>query len=168
MVNIFLELAKNEWNLFLLFFLSIIALIIFSEIVFKKFWSNHTSRKIIHITVGLAVSFTPYLFTYNHQPVLLALIFLLINFYSHRNNFLKSFHSIGRESYGTIFFPISYLLLALIFWDYANHLTTAFLILAIADPFASIIGRNQKSEIPFNILNSQTVITLHVVRIRSH
>ena len=148
MINIFLEITKNEWNLFLIFFLSIITLIILSEFLFKKFWSNHTNRKIIHITVGIAVSFTPYFFTDNHQSVLLAFIFLIINFFSHRNNFLKSYHSIARESYGTIYFPISYLVLALLFWDYANHLTTAFLILAIADPFASIIGRNVKSKTP--------------------
>ena len=140
MINIFIELAKNEWNLFLLFFLSIVSLIIISEFIFKKFWSNHTNRKIIHITVGLAVAFTPYFFTHNHQPVLLALIFLIINFFSQRNNLLKSFHNIERESYGTIFYPISYLLLALLFWDYSNHITISFLILAIADPLASIIG----------------------------
>ena len=72
MINIFIELAKNEWNLFLLFFLSIVSLIIISEFIFKKFWSNHASRRIIHFTVGLAVSFTPYFFSHNHQPVLLA------------------------------------------------------------------------------------------------
>ena len=152
MVNIFLELAKNEWNLFLLFFLSIIALITFSEFIFKKFWSNHTSRKVIHITVGIAVSLTPYIFTYNHQPVFLAFIFFLINFYTHRNNSLKSIHSIKRESYGTIFFPISYLLLASLFWDYPKHLTISFFILAVADPFAFIIGRNVKGKISYNIL----------------
>ena len=66
MIDILLKIAKNDWNLFLLFFLSIIALIIFSEIILKKFWSNNTNRKIIHITVGVSVSFTPYFFTNNH------------------------------------------------------------------------------------------------------
>ena len=155
MINIFMELAKNEWNLFLLFFLLIIALIIFSEFILKKFWSNHTNRKIIHITVGLAVSFTPYFFTHNHQPVLLAFIFLIINFFSQKNNFLKSFHSVERESYGTIFFPISYLLIALLFWDYSNHITISFLLLAIADPFASIVGENVNSNFNFNVLGDK-------------
>ena len=84
MINIFMELAKNEWNLFLLFFISIIALIIISEFILKKVCSNHTNRQIIHITVGIAVSFTPYFFTYNHQPILLAFIFLIINIHSLR------------------------------------------------------------------------------------
>ena len=158
MINIFLEITKNEWNLFLIFFLSIITLIILSEFLFKKFWSNHTNRKIIHITVGIAVSFTPYFFTDNHQSVLLAFIFLIINFFSHRNNFLKSYHSIARESYGTIYFPISYLLLALLFWDYSHHITISFFILAIADPFASIIGEIVKSKISFNILGDNKTL----------
>jgi len=158
MVNIFLELAKNEWNLFLLFFLSIIFLIILSEFILKNFWSNNTNRKIIHITVGVAVSFTPYFFSHNHQPVLLAFIFLIINFFSHRNNYLKSFNSIERESYGTLFFPTSYLLLGLLFWDYPLHITISFLILAIADPLASIIGENVKNKISFNILGDNKTI----------
>ena len=54
MINIILKLAINEWNLFLLFFISIIALIILSEFIFKKFWSNNTNRKIIHIIVGIS------------------------------------------------------------------------------------------------------------------
>ena len=158
MINIFMELAKNEWNLFLLFFISISALIIISEFVLKKICSNNTNRQIIHITVGIAVSFTPYFFTHNHQPVLLAFIFLIVNFFSQRNNFLKSFHNIERESYGTIFYPISYLLLALLFWDYSNHITISFLILAIADPLASIIGENVKSKISFNILGDDKTL----------
>ena len=152
MVDIFLKMIKNEWNLFLLFFLLITALIIFSEFILKKFWSNHTIRKIIHITVGVAVSFTPYFFTNNLQPVLLAFIFLVINIFSFRNNFFKSFHSIERESYGTIFFPVSYLLLGLLFWDYSHHITISFLLLAIADPFASIIGENVNNKMSFNCL----------------
>ena len=158
MINIFMELAKNEWNLFLLFFITIIALIIISEFILKKICSNHTNRQVIHITVGIAVSFTPYFFSHNHQPALLAFIFLIVNFFSQRNNFLKSFHNIERESYGTIFYPISYLLLALLFWDYSNHITISFLILAIADPLASIIGENVKSKISFNILGDNKTV----------
>ena len=158
MINIFIELTKNEWNLFLLFFLSIITLIVLSEFILKNFWSNKTNRKIIHITVGTAVSFTPYFFTHNHQPVLLAFIFLLSIFLVKEIIFLKSFHNIERESYGTIFFPISYLLLALLFWDYSNHITISFLILAIADPLASIIGENVKNKISFNILGDDKTL----------
>ena len=158
MVDIFMKLAINEWNLFLLFFLSIITLILLSELILKNFWPNKTNRKIIHITVGLAVSFTPYFFTHNYQPVLLAFIFFIINYFSQRNNFLKSFHNIERESYGTIFFPISYLSLALLFWDYSNHITISFLILAIADPLASIIGENVKRKISFNILGDDKTL----------
>ena len=36
MNNIFMELAKNEWNLFSLFFISIIALIVLSEFILKN------------------------------------------------------------------------------------------------------------------------------------
>ena len=156
MTTIFFEMNINEWYLFTFFFLSIILLILFSELALKKnMWPNDINRKIIHISVGIAVSLTPHIFNSNLQPVLLALIFFNINLFSYSNNKLNSFHFIGRDSYGTIFFPISYFLLAGLFWDYPYHITASFLILAIADPIASIIGKNNKKNKTYNILGDQ-------------
>ena len=80
-------------------------------------------------------------------------IFFLINQISYKNNILNSFHSIGRASYGTIFFPLSYLLIAIPFWDYPNHITISFMLLAIADPIASIVGGNITKPVTYTILN---------------
>ena len=124
MNNIFSDISTNEWYLFLLFFISITILILLSELSLrKKIWSTHANMIIIHITVGIAVSLTPHIFTTSLQPALLALIFFLINLISYKNKILNSFHSIGRVSYGTIFFPLSYLLMAIPFWDYPIHIT---------------------------------------------
>ena len=117
-----------------------------------------SSRKIIHITVGIAVSITPHIFITNIQPALLAFIFFILNLFSYKNNKLKSFHSIGRDSYGTIFFPLSYLLICIPFWDYPEHITISMMILAIADPFASIIGNITKKPISYNILGDQKTL----------
>ena len=159
MDSLFSEIDINEWYLFSLFFLSIILLIFFSELSLKKnIWPNHINRKIIHISVGIAVSLSPYIFTSRLKPCILALIFFTINLISYRNNRLNSFHLIGRNSYGTIFFPLSYLLLASLFWDYPNHITTSFLILAIADPISSIIGSRNKKNKFYNILGDKKTL----------
>ena len=80
MNNIFLVMNTNEWYLFLLFFLLIILLIFFSELALKKkMWPNHINRRIMHITVGIAVSLSPHIFTSSLKPCLLALIFFTIN-----------------------------------------------------------------------------------------
>ena len=156
MNNIFSDISTNEWYLFVFFFLSIVLLIFLSELAQKNnIWKNHINRKIIHIAVGIAVSLTPYIFNSSLMPSTLALIFLIINLYSYNNNTLNSFHLIGRDSYGTIFFPLSYLFLAGLFWDYSNHITASFLILAIADPIASIIGSNNKKNKSYNVLGDK-------------
>ncbi|MEC7850440.1 MAG: hypothetical protein VX993_06830, partial [Candidatus Neomarinimicrobiota bacterium] len=96
MNNILIDPVANEWYLFILFFTSIIILISLSELSLrKKIYSNHTNRIIIHITVGMAISLTPHIFTTSLLPSLLALIFFLINLISYNNNMLNSFHSIG-------------------------------------------------------------------------
>jgi len=156
MDNIFSDISINEWYLFVFFFLSIVLMIFLSELAQKNnIWQNHINRKIIHIAVGIAISLTPYIFTSRLKPCLLALIFFTINLISYKNNRLNSFHLIGRDSYGTIFFPLSYLLLAGLFWDYSNHITASFLILAIADPFASIIGSNNNKNKSYNVLEDK-------------
>ena len=156
MHKFFTEFILNEWSLFILFFSSIVILISLSELVQKqKLWSNNTNRKIIHITVGIAVSITPHIFMTNIQPVLLALIFLIVNLFSYKNNKLKSFHHIGRDSYGTIFFPLSYLLLCIPFWNYSGHITISMMLLAIADPVASIIGENIYSPTSYNLIGDK-------------
>ena len=156
MHKFFTEFILNEWSLFILFFSSIVILISLSELVQKqKLWSNNTNRKIIHITVGIAVSITPHIFMTNIQPVLLALIFLIVNLFSYKNNKLKSFHHIGRDSYGTIFFPLSYLLLCIPFWNYSGHITISMMLLAIADPVASIIGENIYSPTSYNLIGDR-------------
>ena len=159
MDSLFSDIDINEWYLFSLFFLSIILLIFFSELSLKKnIWPNHINRKIIHISVGIAVSLSPYIFTSRLKPCILALIFFTINLISYRKNRLNSFHLIERDSYGTIFFPLSYLLLASLFWDYPNHITASFLILAIADPISSIIGSLNKKNKSYNILGDNKTL----------
>ena len=159
MNNIFIDLVTNEWYLFLLFFISIIILISLSELSLrKKIWSTHANRIIIHITVGIAVSLTPHIFTTSLQPALLALIFFLINLISYKNKMLNSFHSIGRVSYGTIFFPLSFLLIAIPFWDYPIHITISLMLLAIADPIAAIVGENINRPVSYTILTDKKTV----------
>ena len=159
MNNIFIDLVTNEWYLFLLFFVSIIILISLSELSLKKnILSIYSNRIIIHITVGIAVSLTSHIFNTSLQPALLAFIFFLINLISYNNNKLNSFNSIGRASYGTIFFPLSYLLIAIPFWDYPNHITISFMLLAIADPIASIVGGNITKPVAYTILTDKKTL----------
>ena len=145
MINQILHQLDDPWKLFVLFLFLIIFLILISELGYKrKILSAPSNRIIIHLFTGLAVSASPFLFSNNIQPIILAFLFFLINLISYNNNNLKSFHDIGRESLGTIYFPLSFIIISGPFWDYSYQIAASFIILAVADPLASFVGNRKK------------------------
>ena len=152
MIDIFINLFSNELYLFVFFLISIIILLCISELTYyKNVKPNTFNRKIIHFLVGSSASITPYIFNKSYFPIMLALIFLFINYISIKNNKLRSLKIDGIDSYGTIYFPISYLLLTTFFWDFPSHITISMLILAISDPVASLLGKKINYNKSFNL-----------------
>ena len=152
MIDTFINLFSNELFLFVFFLFSIIILLCISELTYYiNVKSNTFNRKIIHFIIGTSCSMTPYIFNKNHFPILLALIFLLINYISINNNKLKSLKISNIESYGTIYFPISYLFITIFFWNFPSHITISMLILAISDPIASLVGEKNNYNKSFNL-----------------
>ena len=102
----------NPWVLFSFFLFLILTLIFLCEVSYKKkLLSPQIFRAIIHSLVGIGVSVSPFIFESFFQPIFLALVFFSINLFSYKNNQLKSFHDVNRDSLGTIFFPISFIIL---------------------------------------------------------
>ena len=137
------NLFKDNLLVFSASVFAIITLIIMSEFFFnKKTTTSNFNRKLIHILVGCFASFSPLFFSSNLPSIALALIFIFIDIINVKYQLLKSIESINKLSMGTIFFPISYLIFSLFFWNYTEFFILSFLILSIADPLASIIGEN--------------------------
>tara|TARA_Y100001978_G_scaffold12267_1_gene9828 strand:- start:417 stop:1727 length:1311 start_codon:yes stop_codon:yes gene_type:complete len=101
--------------------------------------------------VGVAVSFSPFIFLSNIQPLILAVTFLIINLFSYKHNKLKSFHNLNRKTLGTIFFPLGFIIIAALFWEYKYNIACCFMILAIADPLSSLTGENIKKPHKYNV-----------------
>ena len=57
----------------------------------------------------------------------------------------------NRDSYGTIYFTISFLIHSLFFWNHKNYFLLSFLILSISDPLASFFGNYLGGEKKFII-----------------
>jgi len=112
----------------------------------------HTTRRIVHILVGILVCFSPLFFQESLPVVTLAGLFILINYSGIRFGLLKGIHETDRVSYGTVYFPISFLVLVLWFW-YKDPaiLLTAMLIMTFGDPIASWVGESRKNPITFRI-----------------
>ena len=152
MIDLILYFNTIPWKLLGLFFLSIIILIFLSEYSYRyDLFKPNINRKIIHSIVGLAVSFSPFIFLSNIQPLILAVIFFIINLFSYRHNKLKSFHNLNRKTLGTIFFPLGFIIIASLFWEHKYSIACSFMILAVSDPLSSLVGENIKKSHKYNI-----------------
>ena len=72
----------------------------------------------------------------------MALIFLILNSYNlfFKKDILKV-EPKNRDSFGTIYFPISFIIHTLFFWNHKYYFLLSFLILSISDPLASFFGK---------------------------
>jgi len=153
-------LLNSEWELFVVFFLIITLFLGLADFLLKKLKSHpHTTRSIVHILVGILVCTAPFIFESFLPSVALAIIFIIINSLTLKSNKLKGIHYTERVSYGTVYFPISFAILVLWFWEKdAAILLTAMLIMSFGDPIASWVGESVKNPKLFKIWSDKKSI----------
>jgi len=121
----------------------LIILILITKIVSKYTQIKRiTLRNLLHLCVGTACSFSVFYFKTIKYPIVLALIFLILNSYNlfFKRDILKV-EPKNRDSFGTIYFPISFIIHTLFFWNHKYYFLLSFLILSISDPLASFFGK---------------------------
>ena len=127
---------NSEWWTFVIVFLAILFLVGISEITHQlKLWTSETNRKIVHIIVGLLVSITPLIFKTSTHPAILALIFVLLNGFAIASGSFDGIHSQERVSYGTVFFPLGFLITVLCFWNHPIYIIIAMVIYNFVNMF---------------------------------
>ncbi|MEX2117580.1 MAG: DUF92 domain-containing protein [Bacteroidota bacterium] len=135
---------EAEWWTFG-FILAGLALVLgLGEVVRKKRgWSSEFSRKLVHIAVGILAAFTPAFFTVPLPPILLAMLFIIVNAIAIRSGLLPGIHAVDRTSYGTVYYPIAFLLLLVFFWyQEPVIISLSILVLALGDSSAAIVGES--------------------------
>ena len=142
----------NEWYTFALFLLFIFILIGISEFAQSMLrWNPEFSRKLVHLVVGTMVSACPFIFKSNIPPIVLAGIFIFINALALKTDKFKGIHSTDRFSYGTVYFPIAFLILALFWWEKPITLILSMLIMTFSDTIAAVIGERTTQPRQFRI-----------------
>ena len=150
---------QNEWWTFFMILASIPILIYISELTLKlKVLSPESNRRLVHLFVGILITISPLIFSEYLLPSILALIFLVINYFAYHNEKLLGIHSQERVTYGTIYFPLGYLIMAISFWEYSEFFIISLAILAVADPIAAIIGGNISNKSIFVIWEDKKTI----------
>jgi len=140
-----------DWIIGSIFLISILFVILVAEAYKKKY--NHPSeitRKSVHILTGIFIALTPFFFTSNYPLLAIGLLYIPVNIIAIKFGKLKSLHDTTRKSYGTVFYPISFVILTYLLWDhYKTILIASFLLLGLGDAFASIVGKNNKNPLKY-------------------
>jgi len=147
---------ENTWFTFGAFFVAIFILIGIAEFLRSQFkWGPEASRKMVHVIVGLMVTLCPLIFTSNLQPMTLAAIFIVVNTITLKSNAFKSMHATERTTYGTVYFPFAFLIMAAFFWEKPITLILSMLVMTLADTLASIVGEHEKHPFKFSLWNDE-------------
>ena len=135
----------NQWIIFTIFLFSILGIVGISGVLLKKFKvSENTTRRIVHISVGLMVSTSPFLFQNFYPAIVLAVIFITLNWLALIKEKAQGMHSTERKSFGTVYFPVSFLILVLLYWNSnITILILGMLLMTISDPIASFVGESR-------------------------
>jgi uncharacterized protein (TIGR00297 family) len=139
--------TDSEWISFSLLFLGLGTFIVIAELVRKALrWSPEVTRKLVHISTGVLIFFAPDIFSSGIPAILLAVIFISINFAAIKFGLLKGMHGTNRRSYGTVYYPLSFLILVLLCWDAVPQvISISILVLGLSDAAAAIVGENLPS-----------------------
>ena len=144
--------TEYEQYKFLAFIFFIIFSLIVSNYIHKKgLLYPEENRRLVHATVGLTMSFSTIIFSSKFLPSFIAIAFIFLNIIALKSKMLSGIHSQKRKSYGTIYFPLSFLIVSYLFWEKNQFLILSLLILAISDPIAAQIGSRKNSVRKFKV-----------------
>lgn len=132
----------RDWLIFAFFLLALFGLIAFANWMQRAHAvSAERTRKLVHVLSGVAVLISPFLFATPILLLVMAALFVLLNALALRTGRFAGIHATGRKTYGTVFYPLSFFLLILLFWQReVTALWVGMSLLGIADFCAALAG----------------------------
>lgn len=134
--------SADEWWRLVIVVPAVMAMILAGEgarVLFRL--PSEFTRKFVHISVGLLIFCAPWIFTNAIPALVLAALFVVMNAVAVNLGLFKSMHGTSRVTYGTVYYPLAFLILILLFWRTAPMiLALSMLVLALADAAAAIVG----------------------------
>ena len=133
-----------EWLRIGVVFTGILALIGLTEgLRYVARFPSEVSRKFVHFAIGVGILFSPRLFLSPVPLILLSLLFIPINLLAVWKGWLPGIHGPDRRSFGTVYFPVSLLVLTVVFWQRSPELVAlAMFSFAVGDAAAALVGES--------------------------
>ena len=110
----------------------------------KKRIKEQTSRKLVHILMGFTWLIMVYFFKNSIHMIILPIKMVIFNFLSYKFNIMQSMEQEKKDSKGTIYYAISFVVLACLTYYDNNFLPfygIGIFTMALGDGFAPLIGR---------------------------
>lgn len=101
------------------------------------------ARKFIHIGVSNWWFFVNFMFDNIWWAIIAPIVFIVLNYLSYRYNLIKSMERNGDGNLGTVYFPISLLILTIAAFTFLNPYISGIgiLVLGYGDGLAAVIGK---------------------------
>lgn len=100
------------------------------------------TRKVVHIGVGMWAFGTAALFTNKWFAIIPPVVFIVLNYISYRRNVFAAMEVADKSNLGTVYFPVAFAAVILLFFDVSKALMVALLMpMTWGDAFAAILGR---------------------------
>ncbi len=138
----FLPLSSSPALTWLLFLGAILLLLGITELIATRLKVNvDTTRRMVHVIVGVMIFLCRFIFREPFWPLVTGILFIAINLVTLRLDKFKSMHATERVSYGTVYFPLAFVVLVGLFWERSPlALQIGILALAFGDPLAAWVG----------------------------
>ena len=111
-------------------------------------WAPESTRRVVHAGVGVATALCPPLFASPALIYALAAVFVGANAVALRQKWFPATNGLARASVGTVVFPAALVGALFLCWTLDPGrvfvLQTAFLVLGLADPAASLVGTSAR------------------------
>ena len=137
-----------NWLALILAFVYVFVAIGLGEVLRRSFHlSQGFTRKFIHIAVGMISVPTVLMFQSLYWALIPPLAFVVINYLDYRSGLIQAMMSSDRSNLGTVYFPISFAAILVLFWGNPSmptthpHLVVAALMpLTWDDALAAVVG----------------------------
>ena len=104
-------------------------------------YSTEFTRKVIHISVGMWAFGTVLLFEHWYFAIIPPLSFVVLNYISYRQEIFKAVETGEKGNLGTVYFPISFVIIICLFWESPHLLVASLMPMTWGDALAAILGR---------------------------
>lgn len=156
---------NNIWGLILSFVLVFLIIGIATILEKKKILDDEQSRKFIHIGVSNWWFLVFFFFDNLWLAIIPPIVFIILNYASYKMNLIKSMERSGNGNLGTVYFPISLLILVVLSFTVTSPLVggLGILVLGYGDGLAAVIGKKFGKRKLINNKSLEGSITMFIV-----